>query len=613
MKNMFCNLLIVAGLSCVDIVSGCRAKTEVDIDINALARAMEQVGSTVQKVMSNVPSDATKVLFLGTTGIGKSTLINNLMGSKLKVIGKDGGLQLEPVSPVNGFAIGHDCVSVTSIPNAVYDEQNRLVYCDCPGFGDTNGAYQEILNAFAIDQVLTFSEGTESKVKILLMMSASPAVVQSGRAESTKKVFDKIVQIIPDAEKLKEAVVLVLRDSNKQFRDGFFNYLLGKREKSEENKASKKWENWLVSYLKERSASKVFNIPPVLENQKNKEIDIYEKERLIELLQQDPVINIPHNIILDTEECACILEMLHKLGKPGEAIAQLEKQISTLLDSESNLEKIRYIGSFIDEIDVKISSPADFVSLFKEKQNYVDEFNLGDVVNQVQKFGALYDFMKKVCEKMQSSEEASRYFDFEANIEDYCDIARSYAGFINNCKSVKKRREEVVTTNMQLERVNKEFEEVKKAMSEYREEGARKEAEHKKEVDSLKKQLEQGEISKREYELELSKVNEKNAEAYSKIERLNNMLATLREKGNETEKQLELVKSESQALTARQNYELMQRLEEIKLANETLAKPNLKDILEAAPAVLESITKSMVTLAEVGCKTYAFFKSFDKK
>jgi hypothetical protein len=121
------------------------------------------------------------VVVLGNSGNGKSTLMNFLVGHPLcSIVGRfyskvdlltpprlnaDGSPILEDERGRPIFPIGRgQGASETAAPRFWYDQHNRRVYYDCPGFNDTRVPENDIRNAYAIDKLFkTFGE----KIKVL--------------------------------------------------------------------------------------------------------------------------------------------------------------------------------------------------------------------------------------------------------------------------------------------------------------------------------------------------------------------------------------------------------------------------------------------------------------
>lgn len=85
-------------------------------------------------------------MILGTTGTGKSTLTNGFSGIKTAKFFDDRTGKWKYKS--EGIAVGYG--SMTKIPRLVkkLHFKKNLILCDCPGFSDTKGYGQEIVNSF---------------------------------------------------------------------------------------------------------------------------------------------------------------------------------------------------------------------------------------------------------------------------------------------------------------------------------------------------------------------------------------------------------------------------------------------------------------------------------
>jgi hypothetical protein len=108
---------------------------------------------------------------VGTTGVGKSTLLNFLAGKKLKVIkDEDSGitkLELEnPDDAISAIGTG-DGKSKTLFPIIYFDKTNDITYVDCPGEDDSHGLAQQIINSYL--KYTTFRDA--SKVRVLYLTS----------------------------------------------------------------------------------------------------------------------------------------------------------------------------------------------------------------------------------------------------------------------------------------------------------------------------------------------------------------------------------------------------------------------------------------------------------
>lgn len=134
--------------------------------------SIEQIIELIQKTKNNIknhidPHRNYDIVFLvGNTGSGKTTLSSILAGYKVMIKpyhSKDAILEYEGIKP--------GCKSETKEPNIMINADHNLLIADCPGFCDTNGIGQEIVNAYAIDCLLDTFSG--NRIKILLVISAS--------------------------------------------------------------------------------------------------------------------------------------------------------------------------------------------------------------------------------------------------------------------------------------------------------------------------------------------------------------------------------------------------------------------------------------------------------
>ncbi|MFK7826042.1 MAG: hypothetical protein AB8G05_17960 [Oligoflexales bacterium] len=114
------------------------------------------------------------ILFIGNTSAGKSTSINYMMGSPMRLERVNG---VKAVRAVKEFAkIGHDACSQTSYPESYFDINNGLSYVDCPGFEDDRGLYYEIAANLSTLQI-----ARQSEVSGLVIVISYPSIeLQNG-------------------------------------------------------------------------------------------------------------------------------------------------------------------------------------------------------------------------------------------------------------------------------------------------------------------------------------------------------------------------------------------------------------------------------------------------
>lgn len=136
---------------------------------NALNESMEYMKS--QAINEDV------ALCMGTGRVGKSTLINYLIGNKLEAQRTPQGYILKRVdNNTDGPIIGIGTESTTKIPRKwISPNLSNLVIWDTPGFHDNRGVVQDITNAFYLHQLLLHAKS----VKFIIVINYRD-IVQDG-------------------------------------------------------------------------------------------------------------------------------------------------------------------------------------------------------------------------------------------------------------------------------------------------------------------------------------------------------------------------------------------------------------------------------------------------
>ena len=119
--------------------------------------------------LAGVDSEMDKVILLGNSGVGKSTLINYLLGNKSTIQKAPGG-QLFTTEFENdteeGPGIGNETESETRVPKSYLDKNKKICIYDLPGLNDNRGENTDFENSLYINAL--FTELQNAKILIVL-------------------------------------------------------------------------------------------------------------------------------------------------------------------------------------------------------------------------------------------------------------------------------------------------------------------------------------------------------------------------------------------------------------------------------------------------------------
>lgn len=148
-----------------------------------LKEQSDQFFLTIQDQTNKIKKAKDKeiVVFLGKTGVGKSTAINYLLGCKMqkeKVPGKKFGISVVGHNEI--ARIGHSLIRSETLNAELHESSDRsgLIFCDTGGFMDSRGAGIDIVNGITISMMLN----SATQVKIILCIEYSE--LMHGRGSS---------------------------------------------------------------------------------------------------------------------------------------------------------------------------------------------------------------------------------------------------------------------------------------------------------------------------------------------------------------------------------------------------------------------------------------------
>ncbi|KAF0530318.1 50S ribosome-binding GTPase [Gigaspora margarita] len=122
---------------------------------------IEEIQHHFNEINERISQQEKAIIIIGDTGEGKSTLLNYLTGVPLFSRDDDFGDYIIYTETSDGIDINDRSISQTTLPLC------RGIYWDCPGFGDTRGPVQNIINAYSIYKLVKNTK----KLKVVVVAS----------------------------------------------------------------------------------------------------------------------------------------------------------------------------------------------------------------------------------------------------------------------------------------------------------------------------------------------------------------------------------------------------------------------------------------------------------
>jgi hypothetical protein len=162
---------------------------------------IEKIYQLINQVDARIPFQQEKaIVIIGDTGEGKSALLNYLAEVPLfsKVDEGFGEFVIYTNDVVEGMEISDGCVAKTSLPSS------WMEFWDCPGFGDTRGSVQDIVNAFTIYKLIKSAK----KVKVLVVVSEN--TIKGPRRKSFLNLIRNVGETFKNTDELIYGLCLVV-------------------------------------------------------------------------------------------------------------------------------------------------------------------------------------------------------------------------------------------------------------------------------------------------------------------------------------------------------------------------------------------------------------------
>ncbi|CAG8827007.1 36973_t:CDS:2, partial [Gigaspora margarita] len=357
----------------------------------------------IKKIDATISQQENAVIIVGETREGKTTLFNYLIGNALfskENIDCGGfeiysGIKTYIGDPLNNININNHSISQTSLP------LNQGEFWDCPGFGDSRSAQQNIINAYSI-YMLTKSI---KKLKVLIVVSEATIT------EKSKKKLLKLIQYLGEIFKnninLVEGLCLVVTQSNNlNLRN--VRYTLDKilRERNGQESFSESQRTILNLLSSRMSPIAMFNAP-----REDGLISDQDKLEIMNCIDRISYIeNFEPSFSLEPEAEHFIEDLIKKFYNDienfmfGKFYPALQNYIVSVIDSHNDtVKKLRKsLNEFIDELKEIISDDKElqkFENNLTQILLIINRLKRNDLKDELSKKLFQLDFIKVVKTK----------------------------------------------------------------------------------------------------------------------------------------------------------------------------------------------------------------------
>ncbi|CAG8693641.1 8253_t:CDS:2, partial [Racocetra persica] len=258
---------------------------------------IDEIQHHFNEISEKISHQENAVIIIGDTGEGKTTLLGYLTGIPLFSGEDDLGDYIIYAEDSNEIDINDRPISQTSLPKC------REVYWDCPGFGDTRGPVQNIVNAYSIYKLVKNIE----KLKILLVVSES--IIRSTRKKEFLNLINNLGETFKDTEELVRGLCLVITKSNKldvrKVRNCFRKIL----EEYDNQESFSQPKREILNFLSSSESQIVFFNAPDQEGQ----ISDTDKFSILESIGKISYLtNLEPSVLLDDKSKLYINELVEK-------------------------------------------------------------------------------------------------------------------------------------------------------------------------------------------------------------------------------------------------------------------------------------------------------------
>nr|CAG8514099.1 12282_t:CDS:2 [Entrophospora candida] len=321
---------------------------------------IEEIHQHINKINEKIPPQQEEVvIIIGDTGEGKSSLLNYL--AEVPLFGKKGKgfgrFVIYTESPLEGSEITDGCISKTSLPSGWKE------YWDCPGFGDTRGEVQDIVNAYSIYKLI------KSAKKVKVLVTVSEATITGSRSRSFLNLIHNIGETFKntDEDKLVQGLCLVVTKNKtldlEEMRNGLLEILKEQDGQGNFSPTQKK----ILGFLSSPESQIVFFNAPTGEGLISDE----DRSQILEGITKIPYLEKPEPSISIAPESKNLIKgladklnddienfMIHKFY-PG-ILDYLDKLIDNHSGTVKELRESQSLKYFCDQLNKISNEPRQF-------------------------------------------------------------------------------------------------------------------------------------------------------------------------------------------------------------------------------------------------------------
>lgn len=329
-------------------------------NVDSLINDIDNVIGELKKDTNSCQSSP-KVIVIGNTGSGKSTLCCKLSDKKLTVVEKKGKKYA-----LDGEGISNGFTSQTEIPTLTRNKSKECILVDCPGFLDTSKTRQEIINACSIDSLFETSSEHENKFKVLLV--TSDAEINANRGQSIVQSIERVSKMFKDISKVKAGLGLIITGGSRKLTGK--DYLDQMKEKAPDD--LKKWIGFF-----EQNINQVFVMPKPSSHDVGKQYTFNDEMKLNKFFSENYITN-PESIITLNNEALQEVKNLQITNK-NNIKSIINGIFEGFKEKYNNIKDSKKLQEWIDMMKCmkkeKIKNKSKLAKFIDEKNQNSQEFN----------------------------------------------------------------------------------------------------------------------------------------------------------------------------------------------------------------------------------------------